>query len=247
MNWLIDLGNTRLKGATLDERGALGEPFALVHGKPDVLARLAERLGPAEEGDIAWLASVASLAATEALIAALVAAGYQVERARTRSRMGRLSIAYAEPARLGVDRFLAMLAASERNDGPWLIVSVGSALTIDALAADGQHFGGLIAPTPLHVREAMAERFPVMNLPAGVAGDFAADTADAVASGARAAALGAVERSLRLATERFGATPALLISGGGAEVLDAIDHAPRVAAPALVLEGLALYARSREN
>jgi len=247
MNWLIDLGNTRLKCAVMDGQGALGEVHAFAHADPQAAQRLAELLGPAEEGDTVWLASVASLAATEALTTAVAAGGYRVERVRTRSRMGHLRIAYAEPARLGVDRFLAMLAASERRDGPWLIVSVGSALTVDALAADGNHLGGLIAPTPQHVREAMAERFPVMNLPTGQASDFAADTADAVASGARAAALGVVERSLRQAGNRFGTTPTLLVSGGAAEALADLGHSPRIDAPALVLEGLALYARSREN
>lgn len=247
MNWLIDLGNTRLKCASLDDQGTPGDVHALAHAEPGALARLALHLGQAEEGDTVWLASVASLATTEAVIAAVSAAGFHVERARTRARMRRLCIAYPEPARLGVDRFLALLAASERRDGPWLVVSVGSALTVDALGVDGLHLGGLIAPTPLHIREAMAERFPVMNLPAGMAHDFATDTADAVASGARAAALGLVERSLRLAAARFDAVPTLLLSGGAVDVLDDLAHVPRVAAPTLVLEGLALYARSREN
>ena len=245
MNWLIDLGNTRLKIARLDDAGAAGDSLALPHA--EALDGVSSLVGAAEEGDTVWLASVASLSVTEALIQRLTASGFRVERARTRARAGNLRVAYAEPARLGVDRFLAMLAACARNDGPWLIVSVGSALTIDALASDGAHLGGLIAPTPLHIREAMAERFPVMNLPAGQAMDFAADTADAVASGARAAALGAVERSLRLAQAHFGVVPTLLVSGGGADELVELNHSARVDCPALVLEGLALYAVSPEN
>lgn len=245
MNWLIDLGNTRLKVARVQEGGRPGDSIALAHA--DALETLSSLVGTADEGDTVWLASVASLSVTEALMQRLSASGFRVERARTQARSGRLHIAYPEPARLGVDRFLAMLAACARTDGPWLIVSVGSALTIDALASDGRHLGGLIAPTPLHIREAMAERFPVMNLPAGQAMDFATDTADAVASGARAAALGAVERSLRVATAHFGAVPTLLVSGGGADVLADLDHSARVDCPTLVLEGLALYAAAPEN
>jgi type III pantothenate kinase len=247
MNRVIDIGNTRLKLATLADDGRIGDVVALAHGDADRADWLAHAVGPAEDGDTVWLASVASLSKTETLTGRLSALGYRVERVRTRAQFGRLRIAYAEPARLGVDRFLAMVAASVRDDGPWLLVSVGSALTIDALAADGTHLGGLIAPTPSHVRDAMAERFPVMDLPAGRALDFAADTADAVASGARAAALGAVERSLRLAEARLGAMPTVLVSGGGAEVLDALATGARVDCPALVLEGLALVARSPEN
>lgn len=245
MNWLIDLGNTRLKVAALHDDGSVGDITALTQA--EALDALPALVGDADDGDVAWLASVASLSLTEALMARLSARGYRVERARTQAQSGRLRVAYAEPARLGVDRYLAMLAACARNDGPWLLVSVGSALTVDALASDGTHLGGLIAPTPLHIREAMAERFPVMNLPAGNGVDFAADTADAVASGARAAALGIVERSLRQAQAQFDALPTLLVSGGGAGVLDDLDYAARVDCPALVLEGLALYAQSPEN
>ena len=55
--------------------------------------------------------------------------GIEVQRVQARAAMGKLKVAYAEPARLGVDRFLALLAASERDDGPWLLASAGSALT----------------------------------------------------------------------------------------------------------------------
>jgi len=247
MNWLIDLGNTRLKYAVLNADGSHGEVQAHAHADPEMLAQLLAHIGPAEEGDAIWLASVASLSVTEALTAALAMQGYRVRRVRTAAILGKLRIAYDEPARLGVDRFLAMLAASERSDGPWLLVSVGSALTVDCLDVDGQHLGGLIAPTPQHMREAMAERFPVMDLPAGHALDFAADTADAVASGATAAALGLVERSLRLAQQHLGRAPTLLISGGGADVLAGLSHAPIIVLPSLVLEGLARFAQAREN
>lgn len=247
MNWLIDLGNTRLKCAALTDAGTPGTVRAFAHADADAMQQLAVHLGQADEGDEVWLASVASLSLTEALVAVALASGYRVHRVRTTAVHGSLHVAYAEPARLGVDRFLAMLAATARSDGPWVIVSVGSALTVDALARDGRHLGGLIAPTPLHMREALAERFPVMDLPAGRARDFAADTADAVASGARAAALGLVERSLRLAQEHFGMRPTLLLSGGGADALDELAYEPSVSCPMLVLEGLARFASSREN
>ncbi|HMB58198.1 MAG TPA: type III pantothenate kinase [Arenimonas sp.] len=247
MNWLIDLGNTRLKYAVLNADGSHGEVQAFAHADPESLAQLIAQLGPAEEGDAVWLASVASLSITETLTTALATQGYRLHRVRTAATLGRLRIAYDEPARLGVDRFLAMLAASERSDGPWLLVSVGSALTVDCLDADGRHLGGLIAPTPEHIREAMAERFPVMAVPTGQVLDFATDTADAVASGASAAALGLVERSLRLAQQHLGRAPTLLISGGAADVLAELAHAPTIVLSSLVLEGLARFAQAREN
>jgi type III pantothenate kinase len=141
-----------------------------------------------------------------------------------------------------VDRFLALLAASGRDDGPWLLVSAGSALTVDLLQADGAHVGGLIAPMPDTMRAALASRFAVLDVPAGEVLDFAGDTADAIASGCAGAAIGLVERSLRQAAERLGTEPTLLLGGGAAGLFAGIAH-PRVhAVPSLVLEGLAIYA-----
>ena len=48
---------------------------------------------------------------------------------------------------LGVDRFLAMLAALERfPNSPLLVIDAGSAVTFDVIDAKGMHQGGLIMP-----------------------------------------------------------------------------------------------------
>jgi type III pantothenate kinase len=162
---------------------------------------------------------------------------------RTEARRGRLRVAYRERARLGVDRFLGMLAASSRADGPWLLVSAGSALTLDLLAADGTHVGGLIAPMPATMRQALAAGIRQLDVVGGAREDFATDTADAIASGCDGAAIGLVERSLRLAHARLGVPPTLLLTGGGAGLFEGITGARVVLEPALVLDGLAIVAR----
>jgi type III pantothenate kinase len=63
---------------------------------------------------------------------------------------------YAEPQRLGVDRFVAMLAAMRLFPGQTsTVVMVGTAMTLDALSADGQHIGGLILPGPNLMRASL--------------------------------------------------------------------------------------------
>lgn len=242
--WLLDLGNSRCKCARLDANGGRGEVLAMPHRGGVDVDRLRATVGPAAMGDIAWLASVAPASLTDAAIAALQALGYAVEIARTLPRCRRLRIAYATPAHLGVDRFLALLAASERGDAPCLLVSAGSAVTLDLLAADGRHLGGLIAPSAGAMRAILGQRIAQLDLPTGNVHEFADDTADAVASGAFAAVLGVVERSRRLAEQRLGVAPRLLLSGGDAEMLAAhlpfaVEHAPW-----LVLDGLAILARN---
>jgi type III pantothenate kinase len=243
MNWLIDLGNTRAKWRRAD--APAGTVSALAHGEPRFLDDLAAALGPAQSGARAWLASVADPVLAEAVHGRLSDSGYDVERVRTRPEALGVRIAYAEPARLGVDRFLALLAAHARNDGPWLLVSVGSALTVDLLGADGVHAGGLIAPSPAHMRQALAERFPALAVEGGQLGDWAADTGDALASGALAAAAGLIERAHRLACARLGTTPTVLVSGGGAAPVRAALPFPSEGVEALVLDGLARLAAER--
>jgi type III pantothenate kinase len=245
--WLIDLGNSRLKCAALDAQGQRGEVLAISHGQPNPMTALLDHFGSAGAGAEAWLASVASVERTMTVIENLQEAGLQVRRIHTQARCGKLHIAYPEPARLGVDRFLAMLAACDRDDGPWLIVSAGSALTVDLLGADGGHVGGLIAPMPAHMRAALAQQFAQLDLPDGRACDFADDSADAIASGTQGAALGLVERALRKAQQRLGALPTLLVTGGGAEFLAGLEHPRTVILPSLVIDGMALYVRDAEH
>jgi type III pantothenate kinase len=153
-------------------------------------------------------------------------------------------IAYPDPSRLGVDRFLALLAARARAPGAWLIASVGTALTIDLLGADGLHQGGLIAPSPTLMREALAQRAPQLPIKGGKVIDFAADTVDALASGTILSARALIARSLQAARERFATTPTLLIAGGGAEAVCRDWQVRAERAPDLVLRGLQVYAQA---
>ena len=52
---------------------------------------------------------------------------------------------YLQPHRLGVDRFAALIAAHQQPQNQ-LVVMAGTALTIDALTANGDFLGGVIVP-----------------------------------------------------------------------------------------------------
>lgn len=57
---------------------------------------------------------------------------------------------YAEPEKLGIDRWLALIGATTivHNGAPVdkLIIDAGSAITVDLLTSDGKHLGGAILP-----------------------------------------------------------------------------------------------------
>ena len=235
--WLFDLGNSRLKCAPLDAGINPGSVREIGHDG-NAFDRAIEQLPSGF--DTAYVASVASPALTVALLDALTARCTRITRVRTQWQCAGVRIAYADPQRLGVDRFLALVAAHARAAQPWLVVGVGTALTIDLLAADGRHHGGRIAPSPTLMRDALHQRAPQLPATGGQCIAFADDTADALASGCEGAAIALIADSRERAARALGAPPRLLLHGGGSAARSP-QLPDAVSAPALVLEGLARW------
>ncbi|KIQ96421.1 type III pantothenate kinase [Lysobacter sp. A03] len=241
--WVLDLGNTRLKIAPLQESGEVGESIAMEHRGADLDA-LAAGLPPRME--VAYLASVTDEGLRVALLDVLAARCQRISLARTQRRWGDLRIAYADPARLGVDRFLAIIAARAHATrvepgAPVLVCGVGTALTLDLVDAQGRHLGGRIAPSPTLMRQALNQQVAQLSSRGGSYVEFAVDTPDALASGCVGAALGLIQRSLSDAGSRLGTAPVLYLHGGGGEELRSLLPQARWS-PRLVLEGLAQWA-----
>jgi type III pantothenate kinase len=239
-DWLFDLGNTRLKFAPSLEGVIAGDVVAVAHDNGDFAARIEQALP--HEGGTAYVASVASPAMTTTLQRSLSTRFARIVAVGTQSAFAGLRIAYADPGKLGVDRFLALLAAHARNDGAWLVVGVGTALTIDLLDAGGRHHGGRIAPSPALMRAALHQRARQLPETGGAYVEFADDTQSALASGCEGAAVALIERSLDAAARLLGVAPGLLLHGGGAPAL-VMHLPPAVLVSHLVLRGLAHWAQ----
>jgi type III pantothenate kinase len=245
MTLLLDLGNTRLKAARAAAAGGLqllGEASHREHGMAGALARV---LGASAPGPgVAWCANVAGPAAGEALAAALAqAGGGGISFLRAAAEACGVYCAYAQPARLGADRWAALLGARGLCAGPCLVVDAGSALTIDAMAAAGRHLGGWILPGlammvgALEARTGDLARLRQASAPAAGEG-FPTDTGPAMEGGARLAALGAIAAAQERLAAHAGAPPRLFLTGGDAPALrSALENAELV--PELVLLGLA--------
>lgn len=70
----------------------------------------------------------------------------QPEFAVTRHQAAGVTNSYSDPSRMGVDRWLAMLAAFNDCNRACCVVDCGSAITVDYVEQDGQHRGGFIIP-----------------------------------------------------------------------------------------------------
>lgn len=238
----LDVGNTRAKWRLLDAAGARVDGGAIPRSA---------LLGPAAAP---WgvrpqrvrVASVAGADHDERLAQRLRTDGAdQVGFARSAPRAGRVSNGYREPARLGVDRWLAVVAAAERCRGAVLVVDAGSALTVDPVTADGRHLGGWIVPGLAMMRSALLERTAGIRFdPAGTGSGTApgSGTREAVDHGTFIMSLDFIRG--RLAWLRDAEPSARLLVTGG----DGMLYAEQLresgveveAVPELVLDGLAL-------
>lgn len=242
MKLLLDLGNTRLKWAQ-HQHGELLQQGAVAWDVP-VADALSDAWSGCPRPTAVFGASVVD-DARERLVAACVAAEFGLEPTwlRTPAHACGVRNAYAEPQRLGVDRFLAMVAARADGLAPCVLAGVGTALTVDALAADGTHLGGLIAPGPQLMQQSLlGATAQVRPQRAGKILELADNTADAVTSGCWQATAALVERFADRMAPRLGPGAALVLDGGDAAQLLPLLSSPAKLGRDGVLRGLALWA-----
>ena len=229
---LIDVGNTAIKWRLANAEGLL-DAGGSVSDVPSLCQAVESKHWGA-----AGLASVASDPTDAELIAALTASGARaVHRATAQSSCLGLVSSYAEPERMGVDRWLAMLAAHAHNEGALCVIDAGTAVTMDMVSAEGAHEGGYILPGADLMRRALSNetgRIHVSALEAAaiVPGN---NTQACVTAGSWRAVMGAVESTMAAYPDH---RP--LLTGGAASTLRDLGLVATVS-PDLVMEGLRLW------
>lgn len=235
---LIDIGNSRLKWA-LSDGHSISAVTALDHaGDPAAVIRVMT----ATKVDAVWIAHVMGAEHEKQIVDAVHAHwNLKAQFARTQAQFLGLSSAYADPSRLGIDRWLMLLAAWSDVRGACCVVSAGTALTFDAVDDKGQHQGGFIAPglTPMLKTTLGSTRFATYDIGAAYTDGLGRDTEACVRQGAFLSGLGAIEQGLRAA----GSPAKRFICGG-----DAAAFLPQLSAEwqrrdELVLQGLLVLAR----
>jgi len=247
---VVDIGNSRIKWARY-AGGRLGKARAAVHSawRAADYGRRMFRNGPQPQRVL--IASVAAPRVSRALAAAARRAGVKVQLMRVPRRAGGITVGYAEPWRLGVDRFAAAVGAHQLFRGVAVcVVGVGTAMTIDLIQADGRHRGGVIIPAPaLMVDTLLAKTHGIRRRArggaAGGAALFARSTRAAIERGARYAAAALIDRAAEEARLLIGRKPLIVLTGGEAPSVRPLVHNPCVGVPDLVLRGLAVLAQAR--
>jgi type III pantothenate kinase len=155
--------------------------------------------------------------------------------------------AYADPSRLGVDRWIAVLAAHRLAPGAACVIDAGTAVTFDAVDASGRHLGGLILPGPRLLAAALDRSTSDIGAtpapgarPSGL--DLLGKSTDtAVGNGAMLALTGALERAIAAVDGSLEGRAKVYLTGGDADALRAWLESEVDLRRDLVLEGLALF------
>jgi type III pantothenate kinase len=243
---LVDIGNTRIKWAWL-ERGRLQPQSAAPHADWTAQTFIETILAAASGSGRVWVSNVSGPRMAQVVRAAL-AQSWQVEPefVTSTAAAGGVRNAYPQPMKLGVDRWLAIIGAHALERGAVCVVSVGTAMTIDGVAAQGRHLGGVIVPGPdlmvsslLQNTSDIAHRAEQGSTSDGL---FADNTLGAIRQGADHAAAALVERAVNVMREQLNETPKLLLTGGASARLEKSLALPHRRVPDLVLQGLAVLA-----
>ena len=172
--------------------------------------------------------------------------GLQVLTARPALCTAGVRNGYVDHRSLGLDRWMAVVAARHLSNKACLVLDLGTAVTADFVAADGEHLGGFICPGLPLLRSQLRSHTRRIRYDAAAVNDFTLErlvpgrsTADAVEHGCVLMLKGFVRAQVELAMAYWGSDYDVFLTGGDAPVV--IDVLPQArVVPDLIFIGLAV-------
>jgi type III pantothenate kinase len=248
---LIDAGNTRVKWGWRAPDGSVCATGACLHADLPTVAGAAWHAGSRHGNptDI-WLCNVAGAdveAAVKNVASTIFSSHVKWHHAGSSANASGVRNGYRHPAQLGADRWVSAIGAHARwPKRPLLIVTAGTATTIDVLTADGLFRGGMILPGLTLMAQSLARgtaQLPDISAITPPLPAWADNTQDAIALGCLSAQCGAIQQAWdRLSKEVAPDMPQCILSGGAQGALAAALMMPFCQHDNLVLAGLARLA-----
>lgn len=231
---LVDVGNTRVKWAYADG-GIISDVQARYHNGDAASAFIGTS---GRRTDSIWVSDVTDKSSRAKLRSRLRGFG-GVEPHFVASEASHMDLVngYVQPERLGVDRWLMLVAAWQEVRRPLCVVCVGTALTFDAVDENGRHLGGVIAPG-LHAMQSAVLDSTRISVDCRHCSDYTdglgLNTVECVRQGALNAVTGLVARLIGFQPR----DAALFLTGGDANIVMSFLSHQWMWRPDLVLEGL---------
>ena len=236
----IDAGNTRVKWGLFNADGTLLETGACLN-----TAITQTKLPEAKRIVISNVAGLHTKSQIESILPKEASVHWITAKASERG----VQNCYAQPTKLGTDRWAALIAAWHIKHAPCVVVNAGTAVTVDALNEHGQFIGGMILPGIQLMQQSLGvatAQLPTITSEksASVVNNqyqdiFAKNTEDAMRAGAISAACGAVMQMHATLVALCKQTPYILLSGGNAQLIKD-NLLCDVTNPALIVDNLVL-------
>jgi len=231
----VDCGNSRLKWG-LHDNGGWRKTGAVPVSELARLEKSWKKLAPADQVVVANVAGRSVRTRLETVFARRSMVPFWVKAKR---RECGVTNGYGQPAQLGADRWAALIGAWSILRRPCLVVTAGTATTVDVLRGDGRFAGGVILPGLELMKSSLARKTAGLPLARGRFSAEPRNTADAIETGCLLAQAGAIERAF--AAMEHGA--ACVLAGGAASQIARHLSIPVRLVDNLVLEGLVRIAR----
>lgn len=236
---LLDAGNSRIKWALV---GAPGQdpPRGVVSPDADGLEALGRGLSHHSGPESIHVISVRDEGFFAGFRSYCTHRGWPVPQLHQAVREAHgIRNAYADPGRLGADRFAAMVGARQLFEGSLVVIDCGTALTLDAVTPDGAHLGGVILPGLRLMAIALGQgTAQVGDTPDGPPALLADNTAGAVAGGALYGTAAAVDGLCERIQSNLSDAPRRILCGGDAPRILTQLQGRYEYCPWLVLQGL---------
>tara|TARA_R110000782_G_scaffold30891_26_gene76663 strand:- start:586 stop:1329 length:744 start_codon:yes stop_codon:yes gene_type:complete len=246
MRLLLDIGNSSVNWA-MEEAGQFTIYGAFRYDKNNFDRSLQDNLCSLQTPVQVMVANVAGKNIFDCL-EAWVEQRWQLKcwQPSVSDKFNRLKNSYINTQEMGIDRWLAMVAAWEKHQVALCIVGCGTALTIDSIDSQGNHLGGYIVPGIELMQQALVMKTECINVSINkhASTDYAQDTQAAINNGAFLATTSMIDHVVKRLSDKLETLPKCVIFGGMTELIspllqDQFEHDPN-----LVLSGLSIVHRT---
>lgn len=262
MNLLIDIGNSRIKWCLYNSvENEFGSEGAMLHDKAELPALFSEQWGLLDNPDRVVISNVSGQQLAESMDA-WVDKKWKIktEYVKTEAFSHGVTNAYSDYSELGVDRWMAIIAAWQRfrQQGKAVcVVDCGTATTIDGISASGQHLGGFIIPGHTVMQEILINNTSDIKMAKNILTrkilgketspgktlspvNFSSSTEEGVNSGCYLATISLIDSVVTSMQDDSGKQVNCIITGGDAEFVVEQLAGKFEYQPKLVLHGLAM-------
>ncbi len=151
-------------------------------------------------------------------------------------------VRYENPRDVGADRIANALAAYTKYGGPVVVIDFGTAVTYDAINAQGDYLGGAIAPGVEISLDALVSHTAMLRRVEPVAPDsvIGRNTIASIQSGLFWGFVAQVEGMVKRMVAELGGSARVVATGGQAALVAGLTHVIETTDPLLTLEGLRL-------